>query len=143
MAGKLPVREATAHDLRESAKKALARLDPAPSFVMDNRLGPGGVRMERSIRLLCTIVWPVLYQVLTLQDRGVDPIMLWCLPKEQATERLPQDTALHGAIQRFHRAIWEYYPAENSLDQALSVIESTIVFLEAAALWWKGESGEP
>jgi hypothetical protein len=136
LAGELPVAEATDHDLRRSARRALAELDPAPAFLMGKLLGPGGVRLERSLRLLCTIVWPVLYQVLALQARDGSPIELWCLTKEQAIRRLPRGTALRNEIERFYQAVWAYYPAEDSLEHALSVIEHGVAFLQAARSWW-------
>jgi hypothetical protein len=136
VAGRLPVKEATAQDLSVSARRALTELDPTPSFVMGILLGPGGVRLERNVRLLCTKVWPVLYQVLTLQEPENDPIGLWCLPKEAAIERLPRDTALRRSIQSFYQALWDYYPAEDSLEHALSLIEHGLAFLEAASSWW-------
>jgi hypothetical protein len=136
VAGTLPIAEATDQDLRESASKALAELNPAPTFIVDELLGPGGVRLERSLRLLCTKVWPVLYQVLTLYEQEMAPVDIWCLPKEQAMERLPGNTALQDAMQRFYRAIWTYYPSEDSLEAAFSVIESGTAFLEAARSWW-------
>lgn len=141
VAGRLPVPEATADDLRASARLALAELDPAPAFIQGKLWGPGGVRMERSLRLLCTKVWPVLYQVLTLQEEAVDPIGIWCLTKEQAIERLPAKTALQEAIRAFYRAIWAYYPAEDSLENALAVVESGVAFLGAASSWWRCADG--
>jgi len=137
VAGRLPVPEATALDLRRSARRAMEELEATPSFVMGKLLGPGGVRLERSIRLLCTKVWPVLYQVLTLQEPEQDPIGLWCLPKEEAMSHLPHDTALHEAIQAFYRALWAYYPQEDSLEDALSVIQAGVGFLRAAESWWR------
>ena len=136
VAGRLPVPEATADDLRRSARRALDELDATPDFVLGKLLGPGGVRLERSIRLLCTKVWPVLYQVLTLQDPEEDPIRLWCLPKEEAMSRLPHDSALHQAIQAFYGAVWAYYPEEDTLEGALAVIETGMGFLQAAESWW-------
>jgi hypothetical protein len=137
VAGELPVPEATSQDLRRSARKALDELDAAPDFIMGKLLGPGGVRLERSIRLLCTKVWPVLYQVLTLQEQESDSIGLWCLTKEEAMSRLPHNTPLHDAIQAFHRAVWAYYPDENSLEDALAVIETGVAFLQSASDWWQ------
>jgi hypothetical protein len=136
LAGELPVPEATAHDLRRSARRALAELDPAPDFLMGKLLGPGGVRLERSLRLLCTKVWPVLYQVLTLQARDGSPIDLWCLTKEGAMRRLPRGTALRNEIEEFYQAVWAYYPAEDSLEGALAVIAHGVAFLQAARSWW-------
>jgi hypothetical protein len=137
VAGELPVSEATAQDLHRSARRALDELDTAPRFIMGKLLGPGGVRLERSIRLLCTKVWPVLYQVLTLYDQESDPIRLWCLSKERAIRSLPHDTPLHDTIQAFHRTVWAYYPDEASLENALSVFQTGVAFLQAAADWWQ------
>jgi hypothetical protein len=136
LAGRLPVAEATDQDLRASARQALAELNPAPDFLMGKLLGPGGVRLERSIRLLCTKVWPVLYQVLTLQALDETPIELWCLPKEQAIRRLPAGTALRNQIDAFYQAVWAYYPTEDSLENALSLIQHGVAFLQAARSWW-------
>jgi hypothetical protein len=135
IAGRLPVAEATDQQLIESARKALAELDSAPTFIMGKLLGHGGVRLARSIRLLCTKVWPVLYQVLTIQQD--DAVRVWCLTKEQAIERLPKNTVLSETIQGFYQAVQIYYPAEDSLEGAFSIIESGVAFLEAAKFWWQ------
>ena len=141
IAGRLPVREATAEDLRASARLALAELNPAPTFIQGDLFGPGGVLLQRNLRLLCTKVWPVLYQVLTLLEEETDPIGIWCLTKEQAMERLPSKTALQETIRAFYRAVWNYYPAEDSLENALAVIESGVAFLGAASSWWRYADG--
>ena len=135
VAGELPVPDATAEDLRLSARKALDELDPSPSFLISKLFGPGGVRLERNLRLLCTKVWPVLYQVLTLQEADTDPISLWCLPKAEAMDRLPHGSRLHEAIQAFYRAVQAYYPDEDSLEDALTLIQTGIAFLQSAADW--------
>jgi hypothetical protein len=140
VAGKLPVPEATADDLLNSARQAMDELDPAPDLFMGKLLGPGGVRMERNLRLLCTKVWPVLYQVLTLQDPESDPIKLWCLAKQEAIECLPHDSPLYHAIQAFHRTVWAYYPDEDSLEDALTIIQTGLAFLQSAADWWRDVS---
>ena len=137
VAGELPVPEATDEDLRLSARKALDELDPSPSFLMGKLFDPGGVRLERNLRLLCTKVWPVLYQVLTLQEPDTDPISLWCLPKAQAIDRLPHGSRPHQAIQAFYRAVWAYYPDEDSLEDALALIQTGLAFLQSAADWWE------
>jgi hypothetical protein len=141
VAGRLPVPEATAQQLQNSATEALAELDPAPAFIMGQLLGHGGVRLERNVRLLCTKVWPVLYQLLTVQQE--DAIRVWCLPKEQAIEWLPQNTALSRTIRGFYEAVRAYYPAEASLEGALSIIETGVAFLEAAKAWWENAHQEP
>ena len=137
VAGRLPVPEATADALRRSARRALDELDATSWFIMGKLFGPGGVRLERNLRLLCTKVWPVLYQVLTLQNPDSDPIRLWCLAKEEAIERLPHDTSLYHNVRAFYRSVWIYYPEEDSLEDALSLIRTGIAFLQSAADWWK------
>jgi hypothetical protein len=137
LAGRLPVPEATADDLRRSARRALDELDATSWFIMGKLFGPGGVRLERSLRVLCTRVWPVLYQVLTLQYVKSDPIRTWCLPKHDAIELLPHGAPLYDAIQAFYRAVWTYYSEEDSLENALSLIQTGLAFLQSAADWWK------
>jgi hypothetical protein len=134
VAGRLPVPEATAEQLRASARQSLTGLDPATAFRFGPLLGPGGVRLARYLRLLCTIVWPVLYQVLTLQQE--DALAVWRLPKDRAIEWLPQGTALRESAASFHRAVCNYYPAEDSLEDAFALIGSGVAFLEAAKSWW-------
>jgi len=135
IAGRLPVPEATGEQLRESARLALDRLNPATAFRLGPLLGPGGVRLARNLRLLCTIVWPVLYQVLTLQQEDV--LAIWRLPKDQALDWLPSGTALHQSATRFYQAVCSYYPAEDSLEGTFALIETGVAFLEAAKSWWE------
>jgi hypothetical protein len=137
VAGRLPVREATADDLRRSARRAMEELDATPDFVMGKLLGPGGVRLERSIRLLCTRVWPILHQVLIVQAPKSDPVALWCLTKDEAISRVPDNTPLRNAIQAFHRAVRAYYPGEDSLEDALEVIRTGLDFHQAVEAWWR------
>jgi len=134
IAGRLPIPEATAEDLRQSARQALEELKPAPEYLGNSLIGPGGGRLERNIRLLCTQVWPVLYQMLVLQ--GEAPIFTWCLRKEQAIQRLPQGSPMADSIQRYYRALWSYYPTEESLEDGLTVIQFGVAFLQAAKDWW-------
>jgi hypothetical protein len=133
VAGELPVPEATAGQVRAAARTALTELNPTPAFLIGSLIGPGGVRLARRIRLLCTKVWPVLYQVLTLQ--WDDVLEIWRLSKDQAIKMLPQDTPLGRAIRRFYRAVRIYYPAEDSVEDALSIIQSGVGFLKAAKTW--------
>ncbi len=92
--------------------------------------------MARHVRLPCTKVWPILYQVLTLQRDDV--FRVWGLPKEQAIGLLPQDTSLGRRMREFYRAVRTYYPAEGSIEQALAVIERGVAFLRSAKSWWDG-----
>jgi hypothetical protein len=134
VAGELPVAEATDQQLRDSARKALAEFDPEPVSTLHGLLSHGGGRLEMQVRWLCTDVWPKLYQVLTLQYD--DAPRIWGLPKQQAIALLPQDTPLGRAIRAFYQAVQTYYPAEASVEQALAVIETGVVFLRTAKAWW-------
>ncbi|MEM7132120.1 MAG: hypothetical protein AAF702_37790 [Chloroflexota bacterium] len=127
--GRCPVPAATADELRQSAQDGLKQLNAyAP-----NLLSHGGGRLERHVRLLCTKVWPVLYQVLVLQQD--DPIATWNLPKEQAMALLPESSEMAYAIQCFYQAVLLYYPYEASVDRGLSVIESGLQFLKKVNIW--------
>ncbi len=59
----------------------------------------------------------------------------WGLPKDQAIQLLPQNTATGQTIRDFYQAVLAYYPAEASIEQALKVIESGLAFLREAASW--------
>jgi len=135
--GKLPVAEATTQQLRESARRALEELVPIPTFIIGELLDHGGGRLEAKIRLLCTKVWPTLYHVLTLQQ--VDATRVWGLPRAQAMKLLPKDTSLSQKIHEFYRAVQTYYPAEESIEHGLAVIESGVDVLETAKSRWDGE----
>lgn len=130
VAGKLPTPLATAATLRTSAQKDLAALRPDAI----NLLSHGGGRLERHVRLHCTKVWPVLYQVVALQQ--ADPIRVWNLPKPAVIDLLPADSALGQSIRAYDRAVRTYYPAERSVMDGLKVLESGTAFLLAAKQWW-------
>jgi hypothetical protein len=132
--GTLPIPEATVSQLRDSARHSLATLDALPSFIPHTLLQHGGGKLARQARLLCTKVWPILYQILVLQQENAPQI--WCLPKEQAIALLPADSHIRQTILRFYRAVCAYYPDQRSVEQALEVYQSGLAFLRAARLWW-------
>lgn len=132
--GRLPVAEATPQQLQDSARTALANLNPLPASIAGGLLEHGGGRLQERVRWLCTDVWPKLYQVLSLQQD--DPIRMWGLPKESAIELLSPDTTLGRTIRTFYQAVRAYYPTEQSVEQALTVIERGIIFLQAVQAWW-------
>ena len=140
IAGTLPVPEATEQQLCDAARKALAVLKPVPQFITHALLECGGGRLSSCVRLLCTDVWSTLYHVLALQQG--DAIGIWPLAKEEAIALLPPDTPLGREIRAFYRAVWIYYPAEESVEHALAVIATGAAFLGAAKSWWE-EAGRP
>ena len=134
LVGTLPVAEATRQQLRDSARKRLAMLDPVPRYMVGSLLEHGGERLAGNIRWLCTDVWPTLYQVLTLQ--GHDAFRVWSLPKHHAIELLSPDTRLGQTIRTFYQVVQAYYPTESSIKEALAVIQAGIAFLQTAKSWW-------
>ncbi|MEZ4734366.1 MAG: NUDIX domain-containing protein [Caldilineaceae bacterium] len=130
LAGRIPVPLATADELREAAQKDLAALQPDPI----NLLSHGGGRLERHVRLHCTKVWPVLYQVAALQQD--DPIRVWNLPKPAVIGLLPAASELGQAIHAYDQAVRTYYPTERSVADGLKVLETGMAFLQAAKRWW-------
>ncbi|MFL5732906.1 MAG: hypothetical protein ACJ78Q_06860 [Chloroflexia bacterium] len=134
VAGRLPVPEATAGQLRASARESLTNLVTEPAHLANGLLDHGGGRLQRHVRLLCTEVWPVLFQVVSL--RQDDPIRVWNLTKIEAMSLLPAGSALDRTIHGFYQALHDYYPTENSVEHGLAVIECGVAFLRAARSWW-------
>ena len=130
IAGRLPVPEATADELFEGARNSLDTLPVLSPYLWDNLLEHGGGRLARLARLICTDVWPALFQLLIV--RGMDPIGAWCLTKQQAMDALPASNAAGAAIRAFYDALLSYYPAEESVDAALDVLIRGVAFLRAA-----------
>lgn len=130
VAGRIPVPLATAEALRESAQQDLAVLQPEGI----NLLSHGSYRLERLIRLHCTKVWPVLYQVAALQQD--DPIRIWNLPKPAVIALLPADSELGQTIRAFDAAVRAYYPDERLVADGLQVLVTGTAFLAAAKRWW-------
>jgi hypothetical protein len=134
LAGRLPVAEATNTQLCDSARLALARLEPLSRSLASELTSCGGERLQQKTRLLCTEVWPTLYHIATLQHS--DPIVVWNLPKPDVIALLPPDTAVGGAIRAFYAAVRGYYPAEATVNGRLAVIARGVEFLAAAQAWW-------
>jgi hypothetical protein len=130
VAGRLPIPEATAEQLREKARTSLAAIEAVPSYLHDGLLDHGEGRLGRRVRLICTQVWPALFELLVVQ--GADPIATWSLTKQQAMDATRADTAPGAAIREFYAALLRYYPAEDSVDAALDVLVRGVAFLRAA-----------
>ncbi len=130
IAGRLPIPEASADELFEGARSSLENLHVLSPYLWDNLLEHGGGRLARLARLICTDVWPALFQLLIV--RGMDPIAAWCLTKQQALDALPASGEAGAAIRAFYDALLSYYPAEDSVDDALNVLIRGVAFLRAA-----------
>lgn len=138
IAGRLPVPEATAEELRASAHRSLAELNDVPTYLFDGLLDHGEHRLERRVRLICTDVWPALFQLIIV--RGADPIATWSLTKLQAIDAMPADTPPGAAVRAFYDALHTYYPAEDSVDAALDVLVRGVAFLRVAKAAASGTS---
>ena len=130
IAGRLPIPESTPEQLRDSARRSLESIPLIPSYLRDGLLDHGGGRLARHARLLCTEVWPALYHVLIV--RGMDPVVAWSMPKQQAIEAMPADSTAGVAIRAFYDALPHYYPGEESVDAALDLLVRGVEFLRAA-----------
>lgn len=75
-----------------------------------------------------------MYQVLILQ--GHDPFSIWGLPKPQAMDLLPPETALGQTLRAFDQAVRSYYPSEGSAEAGLAVITAGVTFLHTVKSWW-------
>lgn len=136
--GRLPVAEATPEQLRASAQTALSHLNPYPDYVASALLQHGGGKLERAVRLVCTDVWPTLYQMLCVQQS--DPAHVWRLPKRQAIALLPSDSLLRGAIEDFYTIVTTYYDDPANISAAARGVEAlrrAMTFLSAVRAWWE------
>lgn len=128
--GELPVPEPSADQVRERARQLLATVQPIPAHLANGLIDHGGGRLERHVRLLCTEVWPTLFNVLTL--RAANPLEIWKLSKVAAIGLLPADESPGREIRAFHRSVLDYYLREQSVENALAVLERGVAFLRAA-----------
>jgi hypothetical protein len=129
LAGTPPVREATREELREHARRRIDALEQFPGYLRDGLLEHGDWRLQRQVRLLCTEVWPALYNLLVVQ--AGDPYDVWGLTKHDAIARLPEDTYAGGRIRAFLSSVLAYYPEQASVDDALAMVEHGVAFLHA------------
>jgi hypothetical protein len=139
LAGRLPVAEATETQLQAQARTALSTSDPLPPHLRDGLLTWSPSRLERNVRWLCTDVWPMLYHLLSVQQR--DALRIWRLPKQEAIALTDPQTAEGQAIRAFYAALLAYYPAQTSNSVALDILEHGVHFLRAATSWWQRECG--
>lgn len=130
LAGELPVPIPTADQMRERARQSLAALQPIPAHLANGLIDYGGGRLERHVRLLCTEVWPTLFNVLTL--RAENPVDVWKLSKVAAIELLPANESPGREIRAFHRGVLDYYLGTRSVENALLIFERGVAFLQAA-----------
>ncbi len=139
VAGRLPYPELTNEELIKGCQKGLSELDPERILSNHRLLDHGEGRLQRIVRKICTEVYPVLFQVLTIQHG--EGHRIWNLNKFEAMEQLPEDTELGRKIQQFYSAVARYYPNETNVDDALAIITYGIEFLNIAKQWWEHFKG--
>jgi hypothetical protein len=135
VAGFLPVPEATRPQVIARVKQFLDTLQPDTLPIARQLLEHGGGRLERAVRLLCTDVWPTLYNVIAWQ--APNPLDVWALSKEAAMAQLSAEDRLGQAIWCFYQAIIAYYQGAQRVDEALVVIERGVTFLHLARDWYR------
>jgi hypothetical protein len=135
--GRLLLPEFTDEQLFLQAESALNELNPIKAFYTENLLEHGNDRLLKSVRAFCTLVWPTLYQMLTiLTNNGVK---VWGLTKAQAIAMLPRHTSIGRHIHVFHEAVLNYASDRSSVEYALHVIRTGVDFLQMVKCWWDGK----
>lgn len=133
LTGTLPVPEASEEDLQRSARTALTGMDRLISNYCRGLLDHGAGKLERQVRFLCTDVGPTLCHILTIQEQN--GIHVWSLPKPEVIALLPQESPLALRTRAFYQLLQTYYSLENSLENAIRVIEAGIAFFEEVKIW--------
>ena len=138
LAGTLPIPEATPQQVQERSSRFLATLRPDAFAIASRLLQHGGGHLERTVRTLCTDVWPTLYHVVAWQARN--PLEVWALPKEAVIARLSAAEAVLGqAIRSFYQGVTAYYQRPHRVDEALAVLEQGVTFLQHVHAWYQGQ----
>lgn len=135
LAGRLLVPEATDDQIYDDAVRSLNGLNPERAFDTHGLLDHGEDRIERCTRLMCTVVWPVAFQLLTVIHK--DGTRVWNLPKQEAVSLLSAVPAVAEEITSFHAAVQSYYPQQDCVEKALQVIRDGMAFLDAAKRCWE------
>lgn len=130
LAGSIPMPEASVEQVRESAVRYMEGLKPAALTAANHLLQHGGGRLERHVRLLCTVVWPTLYNLLACA--ADDPIEVWRLPKQEAIARVPRGRPPGRAIRAFYESVWAYYGGNQTVEAALELYKNGAAFLYMA-----------
>lgn len=139
--GATPIPEASADDLLASAHRALDALRPVPEYIAHGLLTYSQPRLERHARLMCTDVWPLIFQALALT--APDPIAVWRLTKSEAITRLPIASGLRAGAEAFHRVVTWCYADGRPAAQLLDIIAKGVAFRSAATAWYQSTQPQP
>ena len=130
LAGTLPLPDLSAAELHEQARRTLERLPEAIGGVSGRLLNHGGGRLERSVRLVASDVWPTLYSVLAL--RTDDPAGVWATPKDRLMAEMDDDDPLTRPARAFARALVRYHQGGAPAALALEAMACGVEFLRIA-----------
>lgn len=134
LSGQLLELEATNDQIFQDAVASLDKLKPEVAFHPHQLLDHGEDRIERCARLMCTVVWPVVFQFLTVIHH--DGIRIWNLKKHDAVLLLANEPQVGKMLESFFRSVQSYYPQEQSAEKALLLIEDGFTFLNAVKSIW-------
>ncbi|NOU74244.1 hypothetical protein GC098_23080 [Paenibacillus sp. LMG 31458] len=134
LAGQLLELEATNDQIFHDAVASLDILKPEVAFNPHQLLDHGEDRIERCARLMCTVVWPVVFQFLTVIHR--DGIRIWNLKKHEAVSLLANEPGVGSMAESFLRSVESYYPQEQSPEKALRLIEDGFAILNSVKSIW-------
>ncbi|MCH5585538.1 hypothetical protein MK805_11310 [Shimazuella sp. AN120528] len=133
VAGRLPVPEATNEQLKQSAHESLLKLTETPEY-LSSLLDHGKDRLTHLIRLLCTRVSPLIYQILAIEHENA--IQIWNMPKNMAIHCLPKQQ-LKESAGAFYNHANAYYPKETSIYEALEMVKHAVLFMRHAKNWYE------
>jgi hypothetical protein len=133
---------ATRQGLLDAAERDLARLDIAAiqDRLSNALLDHGEGRLARQVRLLCTDVWPTMFQVAALAMG--DGLAAWQRTKLEIVAILGDDPVVGPPLQGWMTAILHHHAVGESVDSALEAIASGVAFLDAAARWHRERFGQ-
>jgi hypothetical protein len=130
--GVLPIKEANNEQLKKSAELALQSLNDTPDY-LSSLLDHGKDRLTHLIRLLCTKVSSLIYQVLAIQYENA--IQVWNMSKSMAIRCLPQSIASYAEL--FYHHAKSYYPNETSIYEALEMVKNAVLFMKYTKNWYQ------
>jgi hypothetical protein len=132
VAGTMPIQEATNEQLKQSAHESLSHLYDTPNY-LSALLDHGKDRLTHLIRLLCTKVSSLVYQVLSLEHENA--IQIWNMPKNMAIRCLPTEK-LKSHAEAFYIHAKSYYPQETSIYDALEMVKYAVLFFDNIKKWY-------
>jgi hypothetical protein len=131
--GSRDVPVATSEQLLAAARLALRAISPevTSAQISNALLDHGEDRLFNQVRLLCTKVWPVMYQVACLKEG--DGLSIWQQRKVEVVTLLNDDPVVGHNAMRWWDAVTGHYRGCEEVSTALETIRAGVAFLESAA----------